>query len=298
MPARLTRSEIAIVVSGALWGLYWIPVRYLEARGVGVVWLTLGIFVASLALLVPILIRWPGARAAFTPRMLATGFLTGGGFILYSISIALTEVVNAILLFYLSPVWATMLGRFVLAEHFTGARLTALALGLGGLWVVLGAEGGVPLPGNLGDWFALAAGAAWALGSIRVHQDTAIPPMAHVTSLFVGGTAATLLVSLLPLVEPGPAPTPEAGAIAIVLGVAALSVASAVGILWGVRFVSPGRVGLLMMTEVVTGLASAAAFAGEPFGAAEVAGSLLIVAAALVEVLPPSRIFPSGRGSG
>jgi len=159
MPARLTRPEIAIVVSGALWGLYWIPVRYLEARSVGVVWLTLGIFVASLALLVPILIRWPGARAAFTPRMLATGFLTGGGFILYSISIALTEVVNAILLFYLSPVWATMLGRFVLAEHFTGARLVALALGLGGLWVVLGAEGGVPLPGNLGDWFALAAGA-------------------------------------------------------------------------------------------------------------------------------------------
>ena len=293
MRLRLTAPEIAIAVSGALWGLYWIPVRYLEARGVGAVWFTLGVFAASLVLLVPVLVRWPGARAAFTPRMLATGFLTGGAFILYSIAIALTEVLNAILLFYLSPVWATVLGRFVLGERFTGARLTALVLGLGGLWVVLGGESGVPLPRNLGDWFALAAGVAWALGTIRVHQDTAVPPVAHVTSLFVGGAAATLLVSFLPFVDAGPVPLIHAPSpAAIVLGIAALSVASAFGILWGVRLVSPGRAGLLMMMEVVTGLASAAAFAGEPFGVAQALGSALIVAAALVEMLPAPRTAP------
>ena len=284
---RLTAPEIAISLSGALWGLYWIPVRYLDARGVDAVWLTLGVFVAGLVLLVPVLLRWPGARAAFTPRMLVTGFLTGGAFILYSIAIAHTEVVAAILLFYLSPVWATVLGRFVLGEQLTGARLVALGLGLGGLWVVLGAESGVPHPRNTGDWLALTAGVAWALGTIRVHQDTAVPPVAHVTSLFVGGTAATVLVSLLPFVDPGPLPAAEAGAVAIVVGVALVSVVSALGILWGVRLVSPGRAGLLMMMEVVTGLASAAAFAGEPFGVIQVAGSMLIVAAALVEVIPP-----------
>ena len=297
MPVRLTGPEIAIAVSGALWGLYWIPVRYLEARGVGAVWLTLGVFVAGLMLLVPVLIRWPGARAAFTPRMLATGFFTGGAFILYSISIALTEVLNAILLFYLSPVWATVLGRFVLGERFTGARLAALGLGLGGLWVVLGGESGVPLPSSTGDWFALTAGIAWALGTIRVHQDAAAPPVAHVTSLFVGGATATVLVSLLPVVDPGPLPAAEAGPVTIIVAVAALSVASAVGILWGVRLVSPGRAGLLLMMEVVTGLVSAAAFAGEPFGVAQVAGSMLIVAAALVEVLPArGRLPPAPEG--
>ena len=286
MRARLSGPELAIVVSGALWGLYWIPVRYLEARGVGAVWLTLGVFVAGLVLLVPALIRWPHARAAFTPRMLITGLLTGAAFILYSISIALTEVVTAILLFYLSPVWATVLGRLVLAERLTGARLAALGLGLGGLWVVLGGESGVPLPRNAGDWFALAAGVAWAFGTIRVHQDAAVSSTAHVTSLFIGGTAAVLIVSLLPFAEAGPLPLVAVGPVAIILGVAAASVASGIGILWAVRLVSPGRAGLLMMMEVVTGLASAAAFAGEPFGAAEIAGSMLIVAAALVEVLP------------
>ena len=161
--ARLVAPETAIAVSGALWGLYWIPVRYLEAAGVGVVWFTLGLFVAALALLVPVLVRYPPARAAFTPRMLVTGLLTGGAFVLYTVAIVLTEVVAAILLFYMSPVWATVLGRVLLGERFTVSRLAALVLGLGGLWVVLGSESGVPLPRNPGDWCALAAGVMWAL---------------------------------------------------------------------------------------------------------------------------------------
>ena len=294
---RLTGPELAIAVSGAFWGLYWIPVRYLEARGFGAVWLTLGVFVVGLVLLVPVLVRWPGARSAFTPRMLLTGLLTGGAFILYSIAIALTEVVAAILLFYLSPVWATVLGRFVLGERLTGARFAALVLGLGGLWVVLGGESGVPLPRNTGDWFALVAGIAWALGTIRVHQDAAVAPAAHVTSLFVGGTVATVIVALLPFADRGPMPAVTAEPAAIIVAVAALSVVSAVGILWAVRLVSPGRAGLLMMLEVVTGLASAAAFAGEGFGVAQIVGSMLIVAAALVEIVPVADQRPA-RPSG
>ena len=282
---RLTGSETAIAISGALWGLYWIPVRHLEARGVGVVWITLGLFVVGLALLAPVLIRHRPARAAFTPRMFATGLLTGGSFVLYSVSLVLTEVATAILLFYLSPVWATLLGRMLLAERFTGSRLAALGMGLGGLWVVLGGEGGVPLPRNPGDWCALIAGATWALGSLRVHQDAAVSPVAHTGSFFAGGTTVIAVIALLPVMS-GPAPVVTLGAVAIVVLVAAVTIASMGGILWGVRLLSPGRAGLLLMLEVITGLASAAALAGEPFGITRIVGSVLIVGAALVEVLP------------
>ena len=285
MRPRLTGPETAIAVSGALWGLYWIPVRHLEARGVGVVWTTLGLFVVGLALLAPILIRHPPARAVFAPRMLATGLLTGGAFVLYSVSLVLTEVVTAILLFYLSPVWATVLGRVLLAERLTGSRLTALALGLGGLWVVLGGESGVPLPRNPGDWCALIAGVMWAFGTLRVHQDSTISPIAHTASLFVGGAVVIAIISLLPAMA-GPAPVVTAQAAAIILILAVLSLVSAWGILWGARLISPGRAGLLLMMEVITGLASAAVLAGEPFGMTQTIGSMLIVAAALVEVLP------------
>ena len=292
MRPRLTGPETAIVISGALWGLYWIPVRHLEARGVGVVWTTLGLFVVGLALFAPILIRHPPARAAFTPRMLATGLLTGGSFVLYSVSIVLTEVVTAILLFYLSPVWATVLGRVLLAERLTGFRLAALALGLGGLWVVLGGESGMPLPRNPGDWCALTAGVTWALGTLRVHQDSMISPVAHAASLFVGGTVVIAIISLLPVMG-GPAPAVTAQAAAIIAILAVLSVVSAWGILWGARLISPGRAGLLLMMEVITGLASAAVLAGEPFGMTQTIGSMLIVAAALVEVLPATGRRPT-----
>ena len=281
----LTTPEIAIGALGAIWGLYWIPVRHLEARGVDAVWTTFGLFVVGLAVLAPFLIRHAPSRAGLTPRMLVTGLLTGGAFVLYSISIVLTEVVTAILLFYLSPVWATVLGRFLLAERFTGTRVAALVLGLGGLWVVLGGESGVPLPRNAGDWCALSAGIAWALGTLRVHQDTAVSSVAHVTSLFIGGTVIIAIVSLLPVAaDPIPDMTVHAASIIAILAV--LSVVSAWGILWGARVVSPGRAGILLMTEVVTGLASAAVLSGEPFGITQLVGSVLIVAAALVEVLP------------
>ena len=142
MRPRIAGPESAIVVSSGFWGLYWIPVRHLEARGVDALWTTLGLFVVGLALLAPVLVRYRPARAVFTPRQLTTGLLTGVSFVLYSISIVLTDVVTAILLFYLSPVWATVLGRLLLAERFTGPRIAALALGIGGLWVVLGGESG------------------------------------------------------------------------------------------------------------------------------------------------------------
>ena len=270
---------------GAMWGLYWIPIRHLEAGGVGAVWTTSGLVIGALALVVPIVVRTSQVRALCTPRMLLTGLLTGGSFVLYSISIALTEVVTAILLFYLSPVWATLLGRVLLGERLTGTRVAALVLGLGGLWVVLGGGAGIPLPRNAGDWFALTAGITWAFGTLRVHQDTAISSVAHTASLFVGGAVVIAVISLLP---PAPAPMPAltVGAGSMIAILAVLSVVSAWGILWGARVVSPGRAGLLLMMEVITGLASAAALAGEPFGIRQVAGSVLIVAAAIVEVAP------------
>jgi hypothetical protein len=47
----------------------------------------------------------------------------------------------------------------------------------------------------------------------------------------------------------------------------------------------PARIGVLLMSEVVVGAISAALLSGEAFGAREALGTLLIIAAALFEVL-------------
>ena len=55
--------------------------------------------------------------------------------------------------------------------------------------------------------------------------------------------------------------------------------------LWGPKYLSPGVVGLLFMTEIVVGAISVALLAGEPFGIREVTGVILIAGASMLEPL-------------
>ena len=64
-------------------------------------------------------------------------------------------------------------------------------------------------------------------------------------------------------------------------------------LLWGARFLEPGRVSLLLLLEVAVAASSAALLAGEPFGLREAAGCLLILAAGALEGCAELR--PGGR---
>ncbi len=65
----------------------------------------------------------------------------------------------------------------------------------------------------------------------------------------------------------------------------ALCVADAIPDGLAASLLTPGRVGILLMSDLLVGVISAALYAGEPFGWREGADSLLIIGAALVEVL-------------
>ena len=53
--------------------------------------------------------------------------------------------------------------------------------------------------------------------------------------------------------------------------------------IWGPKFLSPGQVGLLLMTEVVTGSFSVASLLEEPFGPREIIGVILITSSSILE---------------
>ncbi len=55
--------------------------------------------------------------------------------------------------------------------------------------------------------------------------------------------------------------------------------------LWAAQRIDSGRVGILLMTEVLAGAVTAALFSGESFGVMEATGTILILCAGLVEVL-------------
>jgi len=66
------------------------------------------------------------------------GLFTGAAFSSYAIALNHTEVVRVLLLFYVTPIWSTLIGLAVLGERLTLSRLAALALALLGLVVILG----------------------------------------------------------------------------------------------------------------------------------------------------------------
>ena len=78
------------------------------------------------------------------------GILIGGGFILYALSFLLTDVVRALIMFYMTPVWTTIFEIIFLKKKHGWQRILSLSLALGGLWVVFGQGGKIPLPENVG----------------------------------------------------------------------------------------------------------------------------------------------------
>ena len=280
-------AAVGLAVGGLFWGLYWMPLRALSELGMGGAWPGAFVFSGTAMLLAPLIWhRRAGLRANWW-ELVSCGLLTGAAFSLFSTAIILTDVLRAIVLFYLTPVWGTLLGLAFLGERLTTARLAALALGITGLLIMLGLGAGWPVPRSLGDSLALASGMVWALGSLRLYQARHISMSEQVIAFVVGGLVIALATITLGGAALNPIGGPQVFAAAIVpLAVISLFVVPTLFLtVWPATVLPPARVGLILMTEIVVGVISAALFAGEAFGWREAVGSLMIVSAGLVEVL-------------
>jgi drug/metabolite transporter (DMT)-like permease len=292
-PRRSERAaSVMIVASAACWGLYWLPVRALAEAGLAGAWSAFVQFAGAALVLAPVaLLRTARGQGTGLGRVLP-GLFMGGGIVLYASSFLFTEVVRALLLFYLNPVWGTLLEVLFMGRRLAATRAFTIALGLGGLWLAIAGESGLPLPVNLGDWLGLAAGLATALGVMFLRRHEHAPVSETLFAFLAWGTVAGLApIVLVPELRPLPDPSGFGLATALWLAVLIL-VFQLVGnatLLWGAAQIDPGRFGILVMIDLVVGVASAALFAGEPFGWRQGAGSALIVAAGLVEILAQAR---------
>ena len=278
---------VAVGICATVWGAFWIPLRMLEDGGVSGPWTILFIYGAATAVMFPFALKYRGVIRAAGWNWVVTGLLGGGGFYLYANAFLNTEIVRVLLLFYLMPIWATILGRLFLGESITVVRFFAIALGLGGLFVMLGIDHGWPLPKNTGDWMALAAGMMWAYTCVRYRQATAVGAIEQTFGFSLGCAVCGLIFLLIPTDGPGIVTAFDTldSIVWIVLGVtAAIAIATNFLIIWGARQLSPGLVGLLNLMELVAGAATAAWLSGEPFGWREIVGGTLIAAAALVDI--------------
>lgn len=279
--------SLAIAGSAVVWGLWWIPVRALDARGLSGDWASLALYGAAAVIMVPILAWRRRRNLRMDGTAVAAGSLFGFMMVAWNHALINGEVVRVTLLFYLAPIWATLFGFLFVGDTPTPRRIAGIGLGIAGAGVILGAGwNSLPLPRDLSDWLSLGAGISFA-GSATVMRRGGGTGEHERT--FTTYTFATLLALAAVLMLPGSAPPRpgwEAAALPLAVAVAAFMLLPASWlVIWGSGRLDPGRVAILLLFEVLAAAVSAAILTDEPFGARILSGGALILAAAALEGL-------------
>jgi drug/metabolite transporter (DMT)-like permease len=280
-------SDFAILASAVLWGTLWIPLRQIHDAGLSREWATAGSFLLPLLVLAPLALRRWRRIAASRWELARVGFWLALAIALYAEGVVRGQVARVVLLFYLTPVWSTLLARWQLGEPITGRRVATILLGLAGMLVLFGAEAGIPTPRAAAEWMGLAAGIAWAVSMVHVNRTASHPPLDRVLAQFAFLGPLFLLVTLIPGGEV--AARLQVGALAAAAPrVLVLALVWMLPVVWltifGASRLEPGRVAILLMLEIVVTLTTAALLTDEPFGRRELGGAALILAASGVEL--------------
>ncbi|MCY4462138.1 MAG: DMT family transporter [Albidovulum sp.] len=290
------RAKLACLYAGAVWGLFWIPLRGLEGAGLHDLWVMVVYFTVPSLILLPVaVLRRARIRRAGLPLLL-TAAASGMALTLYSASIVFTDVIRALMLFYLMPIWSAILARVLLGEPILPIRILAMSLAALGMLVLFGLGVGWPVPRNIGDWMGLAGGFFWALTIVRVRMHEDHPALDLTCGFFLWGLVLSGATALA--LAPGHVPTLDQTGPALpglILFVVLLVIPGTYASLWGPKYVNAAVASLLFMTEIVVGAISAALLAGEPFGLREAIGVTLIACASLLE---PLMVLRSTRAEG
>lgn len=240
-------------LSALVWGLSWWPVRHAQALGVQPLWTTALVYAPG-ALLV-LLLR-PGAlgQCLRSPGLLLVALAAGGANVCFNLGVARGDVVRVVLLFYMMPVWATLLARWLLGERIGAAGWMRLALALAGALIVLWPGGsGLPLPRSGADWLGLAGGLFFALDNVMLRRCAQATASARMLAMFAGGLLCGALLALLlqslgaaPVLPP---PRADWGLPVLVLGLA--MVAGSYGLQYGAARLPAALTAVIMMLEIV-----------------------------------------------
>ncbi len=293
-------ASAVVFFSAALWGVYWIPLRFLEEQGITG---TTAVAVLNMPAILPLLVLVGlqlGRHRGYMNRMLLIGIFTGMAIALYSSGVIYSSVVRATLLFYLTPVWATLIEIFWFKEKAGWPRWLAAGAGLVGMALLLSGEGSAAF--NIGDVFAFFSGVCWAFGAAMIKRYDTVPLPGMLLSQFCFTVTGALLLGVIAGNSFGAADAVSAEQILTVLPQTSLIaigiiLPAVLAIFWAQKFLLPGRVGLLMMSEVIVAVASASLLLPEEqMNLTEWSGAALIISACVLEVLGVSDTEPATGG--
>ena len=280
--------SFALLIAAGMWGLFWIPQRALEAGGLTGGWATISQMVIPFVMLLPISLWRLYKGLSFGLEYPLIGLLFGGGIACYANSFLLTDVVRALILFYITPVWTTIFEIVFLRQIPRFYRYITLVLALSGVWIVFGQEGVIPLPQNSGDWIALLGGILIAASAVRmeIKKPEGIYPILF--SFFFYGGLFTLIQSYFLSDYLGDAPSIESWVAMmpwLILIAILFHIPTNIVILGAPSRIGAGIFSIIILFEIVVGTFSAAVLTDELIGWREILGSSFIIFAGLTEII-------------
>jgi drug/metabolite transporter (DMT)-like permease len=276
-----------VFVSAGCWGLYWLPQRLLVEAGMTGGWGTVAQWLICLAVLLPVALWRLLKGKQIGMRHWACGLLLGSGAVFYANSFLLTDVVRALVFFYLMPLWATLFEVIFLKRRPSRSRAASISLALVGVWIAVGLDIGLPVPTQLGDWFGLFGGVLIAAGAVRteIEQPQGVFPLLFIIILFCIVSSAFQYPLLSGVI--GAIPTLdaiEANLPFLLVLVLVFVLPTTAFVFWAPQQIGTGVFGILILSELVVGVISAALLTDEPFRWREATGTTLVVLAGIVEV--------------
>ena len=274
-------SMLLVIFSAAIWGLIWIPLRYMESLGLYGLWATLYFY------LIPLLpLAYFGHKKLFGDiqniwKYLLIGFFMGGAFTCYAAGLVIATVSKTTILYYLTPIWATLLGIIFLSERASIFRWSCIFFGLLGCTLVMQ----IDIRNfyfELADLWGLSSGILWGVGAIivRYFDDLKIEnsffPIYFFSSLFTF-LAILLLNFPIPSITSFFSAFPYAAIFSIFIYLPAFLI-----ILRVQQYLSPGLVGVLMLSEILLALISAKILLGEPITNLQWLGAVCIILTGLL----------------
>lgn len=280
-----------LLVNAMIWGLSWWPLRQLQAAGLHPLWSTVIIFamaVGVIGLARPAAWRELATRPALWVILLAAGTTNA----CFNWGVTAGDVVRVILLFYLMPLWAVLLARWLLHEPVTGSALLRVAMALGGALIVLWPADGAPLGApKLSDALGILGGFSFAVNNVMLRREAHRPEGAgsseagRALAMFGGGCLVSLVLTQLVAV---PAPPPLApGWLLGALAIGACFLVSNLALQYGASRLAANVTAVIMLTEVLWATGSALLLGAGQISAGLALGGALIVGAAALAALRP-----------
>ena len=277
----------ALIAAGLLWGTT-VPLSKLALEWLSPSWLTATRFGLAAAVLLAVAGRTTGRarlRAAFTPKVLASGALGyGGSVMVQNAGITRTSVTHAALLIGATPVLVAIIAAVWYRSVARPVAWAGFAVSLLGVGLVAGGGGGGATMAGDGLVLAslfLSAAVTVAQGRLLSGRD----PVAVTAVLFLGAALGALLVTVV--TQGAPALPASPGPVLAVLALAAGGTLLPFTLFaWGQKRVSAEVAGAFLNLEPLVGAIVGAAAFGDPVGLAQIAGGAAVVAGIGLSSLP------------